>query len=443
MADPNRELDLEREGELADNTEAAYPNSAEQDLLDWAQHSSDPEIQRLVEQARAGDERPAGRPYWQQALVGAWQEVTARPQDFYGTAAVTPELKRDAKLTANSVSIATWLNFISTQPLLWFAFGALGPLRPVASVGMNLLLLRLTNNSATATAKSKRGHRCWSLWSLLGLIGLNVVQSLLAGMGTELMLSRSKLQQRKAEQLVEQTLSEREAAVKQLETQDPQDPRFADVQSQCQQNRQEMEQLERGSPRWDALRARTRGTWAEERNQDWSQVKYANLPVCKRVQRLEQQQSERAAAQRQELRALKNQRQQARSEKQFLQQALPGKYERNFTQEGKLESGNELFGTAGLYFYQNLVKGNWAKLGFSLFFFFLSLFTSFLAMGMSAAMAKRSDAQRSRSDAVASERDRWFYELRRQMEQRHEREQGQAPEGSEPGTADGDGREPS
>jgi hypothetical protein len=62
---------------------------------------------------------------------------------------------------------------------------------------------------------------------------------------------------------------------------------------------------------------------------------------------------------------------------------------------------------------------------------------------MSAAMAKRSDAQRSRSDAVASERDRWFYELRRQMKQRHEREQGQAPEGSEPGTADGDGREPS
>ena len=439
------ELDRELDREPSDNTEAACPNSTEQDLLDWAQHSSDPEIQRLVEQARAGDEQPAGRPYWQQVLVGAWQEVTARPQDFYGTATVTPELKRDAKLTANSVSIATWLNFISTQPLLWFTFGALGPLRPVASVGMNLLLLRLTNNSATATAKSKQGHRRWSRWSLLGLIGLNVVQSLLAGMGTELMLSRSKLQQRKAEQLAEQTLSEREAAVKQLETQDPQDPRFADVQSQCQQNRQELQQLEHGSPPWEALRARTHGTFAEERNQDWSQVSYTNLPICKRVQRLEQQQSERAAAQRQELRALKNQRQQARSDKQFLQQALPGKYERNFTEEGKLESGNELFGTAGLYFYQNLVKGNWAKLGFSLFFFFLSLFTSLLAMGMSMAMAQRTDAQRSRSDAVASERDRWFDELRLQMEERHasERDAALDLDGSEPSTGDSDGQRPS
>ena len=154
------------------------------------------------------------------------------------------------------------------------------------------------------------------------------------------MLSRSKLQQRKAEQLVEQTLSEREAAVKQLETQDPQDPRFEAVKKECNKNDRKLDNWSTAA-RAGMPSARTRGTYAEQ-GKDWSQVKYVNLPVCKRVQRLEQQQSERSAAQRQELRALKNQRQQARSDKQFLQQALPGRYERNFTQEGKLESGNEL-----------------------------------------------------------------------------------------------------
>jgi hypothetical protein len=432
MTNPNHDPKLNQD-ELSDNTEAVSPDSAEQELLDWAQYSSDPEVQRLVEQARTGDEQPVARPLWKQALAGAWQKLTPRSQDFYGTAAVSPELRRDAKLTTSLVSLATWLNFLSTQPLLWFAFGALGPLRLVPSVGFNLLLLGLTNISATATAKAKPNNRSWSRWALMGLISLNVIQSLLAGMGTELMLSRSKLQQRKAEQLVEQTLSEREAAVKQLETQDPQDPRFEAVEKECNKNDRKLDQLEHGSPRWDALRARTRGTYAERRNQDWSQVKYANLPVCQRVERLRQNHSDKVAARRQELQALKNQRQQATSDKRFLQQQFPGKYERNFTQDGELESGNELFGIAGLYFFENLVKGNFAQLGFSLFFFFLSLSTSLMAMGMSMDMAKRNDAQRSRSDAVASERDRWFDELRLQMKERHAREQREAqhPEASD------------
>jgi hypothetical protein len=430
MTNPNHDPKLNQD-ELSDNTEAVSPDSAEQELLDWAQYSSDPEVQRLVEQARTGDEQPVARPLWKQALAGAWQKLTPRSQDFYGTAAVSPELRRDAKLTTSLVSLATWLNFLSTQPLLWFAFGALGPLRLVPSVGFNLLLLGLTNISATATAKAKPNNRSWSRWALMGLISLNVIQSLLAGMGTELMLSRSKLQLRKAEELTEQVIAQRESEVERLE-QAPQDSRFASVQQQCQKNTQKLDQLEHGSPQWDILYIRTFGT-LEEKDKDWSQLDYSNLPVCQRVERLRQNHSDKVAARRQELQALKNQRQQATSDKRFLQQQFPGKYERNFTQDGELESGNELFGIAGLYFFENLVKGNFAQLGFSLFFFFLSLSTSLMAMGMSMDMAKRNDAQRSRSDAVASERDRWFDELRLQMKERHAREQREAqhPEASD------------
>jgi hypothetical protein len=430
MTNPNHDPKLNQD-ELSDNTEAVSPDSAEQELLDWAQYSSDPEVQRLVEQARTGDEQRVARPLWKQALAGAWQKLTPRSQDFYGTAAVSPELRRDAKLTTSLVSLATWLNFLSTQPLLWFAFGALGPLRLVPSVGFNLLLLGLTNISATATAKAKPNNRSWSRWALMGLISLNVIQSLLAGMGTELMLSRSKLQLRKAEELTEQVIAQRESEVERLE-QAPQDSRFASVQQQCQKNTQKLDQLEHGSPQWDILYIRTFGT-LEEKDKDWSQLDYSNLPVCQRVERLRQNHSDKVAARRQELQALKNQRQQAISDKRFLQQQFPGKYERNFTQDGELESGNELFGIAGLYFFENLVKGNFAQLGFSLFFFFLSLSTSLMAMGMSMDMAKRNDAQRSRSDAVASERDRWFDELRLQMKERHAREQREAqhPEASD------------
>jgi hypothetical protein len=430
MTNPNHDPKLNQD-ELSDNTEAVSPDSAEQELLDWAQYSSDPEVQRLVEQARTGDEQPVARPLWKQALAGAWQKLTPRSQDFYGTAAVSPELRRDAKLTTSLVSLATWLNFLSTQPLLWFAFGALGPLRLVPSVGFNLLLLGLTNISATATAKAKPNNRSWSRWALMGLISINVIQSLLAGMGTELMLSRSKLQLRKAEELTEQVIAQRESEVERLE-QAPQDSRFASVQQQCQKNTQKLDQLEHGSPQWDILYIRTFGT-LEEKDKDWSQLDYSNLPVCQRVERLRQNHSDKVAARRQELQALKNQRQQATSDKRFLQQQFPGKYERNFTQDGELESGNELFGIAGLYFFENLVKGNFAQLGFSLFFFFLSLSTSLMAMGMSMDMAKRNDAQRSRSDAVASERDRWFDELRLQMKERHAREQREAqhPEASD------------
>ncbi|PSO89764.1 MAG: hypothetical protein BRC41_00930 [Cyanobacteria bacterium QH_9_48_43] len=412
MTNPNHDPKLNQD-ELSDNTEAVSPDSAEQELLDWAQYSSDPEVQRLVEQARTGDEQPVARPLWKQALAGAWQKLTPRSQDFYGTAAVSPELRRDAKLTTSLVSLATWLNFLSTQPLLWFAFGALGPLRLVPSVGFNLLLLGLTNISATATAKAKPNNRSWSRWALMGLISINVIQSLLAGMGTELMLSRSKLQLRKAEELTEQVIAQRESEVERLE-QAPQDSRFASVQQQCQKNTQKLDQLEHGSPQWDILYIRTFGT-LEEKDKDWSQLDYSNLPVCQRVERLRQNHSDKVAARRQEL------------------QQFPGKYERNFTQDGELESGNELFGIAGLYFFENLVKGNFAQLGFSLFFFFLSLSTSLMAMGMSMDMAKRNDAQRSRSDAVASERDRWFDELRLQMKERHAREQREAqhPEASD------------
>lgn len=378
-------------------------------LVRWIE--SNPEYAHLVKQAQNPDQPEAQPTLWKRVQNTTEPVVSlfwADPCDFHGKALVSEELKADSKKTAIMVSFSTIVNGFGNFPILLYAFESMGAWSLLLAMLVNVSILKFTNESAKAASRGKRGTKSWSNWAIASMLSLNLLQSIVAGVGTELLLNQLGLSQRKAEELIEL----KTAQVEQLR--ENKDPKYEDALNQCQAGEQELNQLERSNPRWDSLYTRLYGTWAEQ-EQDWTQIAFEQVPVCRQVDRLRTEAYKHYETANEKWQARLLLRHELGSDLAFLKQEIPVMYDDHFQEDGELKSGIDAARLAILTFLEKFSSGDLAGLGFSLFFLLLSLFMSGYACFLSIAHRGRKDTQISLNDAVRQQRDHRLEELRQQL----------------------------
>ncbi len=129
--------------------------------------------------------------------------VLADPEDFHGKSFVTEELEKHSKITAGFVSGTNLLNFFTNSPLFYYAFEGIGSGPAfILMLAVDLIILKLTNFCGTAAAGGKKGIRCWSLTAVIAFMTMGILQSVVSGMGVELINNRSTLATLRAEEII-------------------------------------------------------------------------------------------------------------------------------------------------------------------------------------------------------------------------------------------------
>jgi hypothetical protein len=385
-------------------------------LIQWIE--SHPEYSALVEQARQ-DHRvnpQSSRPQlvqqqWRKGVDWAKGQVFARGDELYGNAIVTPKVKDDANVTARVATGANLLNFVGIMPVLLFSFKSVPLLGAPLALVSALLLLKFSNDTAAAVARGARGCKTWAASAaIFGFIPLSLIQSLVSGISTELFNNQSSLIQYRAKELVEQRFvgeDKQLASLKVLSS-----PAYLAAQRQCNTGQAELQRLPKTDPRWNSLQVRLYGSY-NERNKDWSSLPLNMLPVCERVERLEQENQVKVDAAETRLQGLRASQIRLGNDVMFLKGNVPSVYQQHFqaqagSSEEEFRSGAEAVAVAAEHFFTNLAQGRWNQLGLSLFFFSLSIITSTAACVMVIYFGRREDVQMSWSDEIRQERDRWL-----------------------------------
>lgn len=382
------------------------------DLLLYIEQS--PEYAHLVEEAKNPAKNTQNQPSKQGLIKKLLELVIANPQDFHGRAIVSENLAKDSQYTAALVSISSLLNAATNFPLLYFAFKDLGILAVPMTVLANALILKYTNDSAVvASARKPHSQSSVPNWAIAAMLSLNALQSIVAGVGTELLLNSSGLSQLKAQELIKEQIN-RVETLKQIDS-----PQYKDALARCESGEQELSQLDKSHPRWQSLFVQLYGTWGE-RDRNWENVPLEQLPLCPQVERLREDAYQAYETAKQQLQQALAVRATMGNDLAFLQQKMPLVYTPHFTPSGELSSGLEASRLAILSFIAKLAQGDWSGLGFPLFFLLLSLITSGCACVITIALSYRQDTQKSFSEAVQLQRDIWLETRRRElMAQQH------------------------
>ncbi|MDY6940832.1 MAG: hypothetical protein SWY16_24640 [Cyanobacteriota bacterium] len=372
---------------------------------------NDPKQADLVARAKNPDARPSTFKRVAKVVRSVAKSVLglaiAEPKDFHGTAIVTKDLENHSRLTAGTVSVSSAFNGVTNMSLLIYAFKSMGSAGVPMALAANILILIFTNKTASAASGVKKGNRPWVFCATGAMILANLLQSIVAGVGTELMLNQSGLSQILAEQSIQGQTEGVEALKKPS-------PEYLEAQKRCQEGERELAGIPKSDPRWESLYVRLHGTWAE-RDTDWSQKPLDRLPLCRKLDPLQQESYKTYNNAKAILDEKLLVRQELGNDLAFLKRELPLLHEQQFLDDGEIRSGIEASRMAIYSFLNKLQTGDWAGLGFPLFFLLLSLFFSGGAVAMTIAHARREDTQMSFDDDVARERDRWLNERRREL----------------------------
>lgn len=377
-------------------------------LLSWLEQSQNPEYARLVKQAKTKTTCGYQKQWWKKPLGFLTGLVFANSDDFHGKAIVPETLKAHSQLTASLVSVSSLLNFFTNNPLLFFAFKDFGGLAWVMTLVTNGLILYFTNGTATAASARKKTNYTWSNIAIAAMLLMNALQSIVAGVGTELMLNQSGLSLMKAELEIEALIARVEALKENT------NPQYMDAKQRCDRGELQLNQMDRTNPRWQSLYVQLYGRWSE-RNRDWTQLEIEQLPLCRQVERLREQNYRTYEIAKANLDKLFLVRNKLGNDLEFLKQEMKLVYELNFTPDGKLLSGTEAARMAILSSWEKLSTGDLAGWGFPLFFLLLSLVTSGAVCILTISHSRRQDTQQSFSDTVLRERDRWLEARRREL----------------------------
>jgi hypothetical protein len=401
MIDPNANL-------------SNFDNNDPQMLVEFIKQ--DPRYHQLVKLVQQGKPLPP-------EIKTGWQKVIslliADPKDFHGTAKVTKELKREAANTANMNTLANWLDFASNFPLYLYSFKSFGG---ILGFTLALLVSGITLsicNVAASTASNRQKHNISLSNKAVGvMIALNIVKSLFSGIGIELSLNQSGLNQQMANQLIEEQI----VRVEKLKKLD--DPQYHNTLKRCEDGRKELEKMGRKHPRRDSLYQELFGSWPE-RDRAWEGVPLEQVPICKRIERLEQQAYAAYQAAKDTLNQKLVRRADLGNDLAFLKEEMPQVYLTKFTDRGdistsEITSGTDAVAIATVNFFGKLIRGEWGSLGISLFFFSLSVITSAAAVLMTIEYAKREDVKKSRDEEIAQKRDEWLEGIWRELVQRRQ-----------------------
>ncbi|MGL4499276.1 MAG: hypothetical protein ACRCU2_09485, partial [Planktothrix sp.] len=319
---------------------------------------------------------------------------------LHGQVFVSEELSKDSKITATVLSGATWINAITNWPILYYAFNNWGPVIALSStLVLDFLILNWTNNTGTAAAGAKRGRFWWSVAGIVAFFMISMLQSIVAGIGAELINNQDELSNIKAGQIIDEYFQQLTANL-QIKRDEYQPSR-----SQCTQDADRLIELEYNSPERRAVYERAYGQY-DERNKDWSNAT-GKIPNCPKADLLELQVNQ----EQEQLNQSKNKRQEL-GNVLYLKERLPARYQQNFTPNGQINSGVVAVEIAINNFWKKFANWEFDKLGFSMFFLSLSMITSLGALFMTAAYAIKYNTRMSRNPRVEQAIQGWFNKIR-------------------------------
>jgi hypothetical protein len=352
-------------------------------------------------------------PRWRRLLSWAFKPfitasllILANHKELHGSHYLPPELEAHSKLTARSLSAASLLNAITNHPLLLFAFIDMGVIPGwSASLLLNLIIIKFTNDCGTALAGRRMHNRLWATAGAIGLVGMSLLQSSAAAIGIEALLNGPELSRIKSAQLIE----DHEINLAQIQVNTD---TIAPIQAEYDRVYQEWQMMDREHPNWNALYERLFGTWGEK-DRDWSTVPTESRPL---EQQLKQAHDD-AEEHKQAMIAAWNEklvvRQTLGNDPLFLQQEMPNLFNQHFEPDFQLKSGIETIRLATLNLMEKVTIGDIAGVGFPVFFLLLSMITSTAACLMTLGHALREDTRMSRDEVVGQAISTYLDQLRR------------------------------
>lgn len=191
-------------------------------------------------------------------------------------------------------------------------------------------------------------------------------------------------------------------------------------------SKQELGKMNRQHPLWNSTYIRLYGSYGE-RNKNWNLVPTGQLPVCLRITRLESESLAAYKTAKAQLEAKLIRRTDMGNDLAFLKQEMPKVYQRIFIDKGdittaEIASGVDAVAIASENFFGKLGRGDFASLGFALFFFSLSIITSAFAVMKTIRYAEREDVMMSRDEAISRERELWLESQWNELVERHQQE---------------------
>ncbi|MBR8832275.1 MAG: hypothetical protein N5P05_003528 [Chroococcopsis gigantea SAG 12.99] len=412
---------------MPNNSLADFPYSNDPEILIKyiEQH---PKYQELVECAKQGKPLPKELKIWhRKAIDNLLSVVRCKPEDYYGKAYVTEVIKVEAKKTAGINTAANWIDGVSNLPLYVFSFKSLGLWGSFgAGLVLDVLVLWCCNLMAAKAVSTKpdyfknggKGKLCSSAkGAIFGLIFLNVIKSVVSGVGVELLNNQSELNRQKADQVADVYLDKLKNTPTGLDNH-----QYIKAVSQCQSGQQDLKALQPGDPRWDSTYVNIYGAYAD-RNLDRSSVPTQQLPLCLQAKRLEQESSKKYQEAQKQFNFLSFKRADAGNDLVFLKQNLRNIYYQNFIDKGdvstaEIANGVEAVSIATENFFGKLSRGQFSQLGFSIFFFSLSMITSAVSVIVTITHARRDDILMSRNESIARERHLWLETRWNQLQER-------------------------
>ncbi|MEL7420848.1 MAG: hypothetical protein AAGK10_20100, partial [Cyanobacteria bacterium J06555_3] len=274
----------------------------------------------------------------------------------------------------------------------------------------NLGLIKFSNQAGEVAAASKPGNKFWSEVGLAGVISLNLIQSLVSGVGTQLLLDQANISTRFANDTIyEQTIAPLEAKVNEYEF----DPDEIESKQKCQMLEAELAKVPANTAKSSRLYNQAYGSFGESQLPLEQRSYYSSPPsqwaYCPRAKYEEQELASNLATAKAELQRFQE-KVADKGSLAYLREQKPDIYEEHFNEQGELKSGMEATTVAVEMFWEKLASGDWASLGLSMYIFGLSVITSAIAVILVATHSKREDVQMSWSPAVARERDRFMRE---------------------------------
>ena len=344
----------------------------------------------------------------------AFSAIWAKAEEFDGQAITSQETELQAKLTSGVVSGATLFNAITNWPILFYAFRYSGPIVAfILSVVLNLIILWWTNQTGTTAATRKHGNRLWSTAGIMAFVAISTVQSVVAGVGAELINNQSGLVDIYATELANQPRDK----IGELK-----EKRNDQIQV-CQKALENWELKNETDPNrigrdaeWEAIMGQTHTERSEGKEPR------AGTP-CGEEYHL-----------RQEITALENRfsqyfnlRETLGSDIKFLEklrnEGLQGSgiYDQHFIEENghiKVRSGAKAIQLASDNFWSNISRAPWEAESLSQFFLALSIITSLSAAILIWMHSHKLNTKMSRNSNVKEAVEHWLESIRRSYSNR-------------------------
>ena len=402
------------------------------ELIDWIKRR--PELRHLREEAdkakvdyRPGEATPRKRigiaddrilrsPAT--GLVGRVREIVWVPiRNMRGRSYATPTTDATVNATAKLMSISTLWDFFCTLPL--FKFGLAGPLAGMAwpgAVVLSFLILWASNVAGEkATDRHDANHARTATLALWAFLLLSLAKTAFSGVGIDLFIGSRAVASRFSEQLIEQKISGDRKELSRLEEGGPE---LKAAAAECDRLKQQLGQIDRNSNEKafqstyvlaygsKAAEAANAGLTPQALISKYGSV--GRVPgACTQQKLLQEQNSEKARDLREAIER-KARTSQSMPPLAFLQKEEPEIFAEHFRERGsELEwvNGTTAVAQATDQFWEQLLKGQFGLLGFSLFFLIVSIILTGVAALLIYQLSQNAAVKASYSPTAMDERD--------------------------------------